>query len=149
MAEKRLTSYCGLYCLDCVPSNKCLFKTLNDFEEQLKAVNFEKYAQLKSDANSTFKKYNDFKAVLAEIGKLECKAPCRENGGIVNCKIRACALSKNFEGCWSCDVFKTCELLVPIKRIHPLLNFNLELIKNQGIDNWSTKRGKHYPWSIT
>jgi hypothetical protein len=147
MSEKRLTSYCGLYCLDCIPSNKCLFETLRVFEKQLDKVNFEKYAQLKSGANSTFKKYKDFTAVLNEIKKLECKATCRENGGIADCKIRACAISKNYEGCWNCRDFRTCELLLPIKEIHKLLDFNLELIKNQGIEYWSAKRGKHYSWS--
>jgi hypothetical protein len=147
MGEKRLTSYCGLYCLDCVPSNRCLFETVEKFENQLKKVGFEKYVQLKSNTNVTFKKYTDFLEVLTAIKNLECKAPCRENGGFVDCKIRSCAIGKDYEGCWECDDFKSCELLSPIKKIHPLLDYNLALIKSNGIDNWSAKRGKHYSWS--
>ena len=147
MAEKRLTSYCGLYCLDCVPSKKCLFENLEKFEQQLEEVELEKYVLLKSSSNSTFKKYPVFLEVLAEIKKLKCSAPCRENGGIADCKIRSCVISKKYEGCWECSEFKDCNLLFPIKKVHPLLNHNLEIIKTQGIDNWTAKRGKHYSWS--
>jgi hypothetical protein len=147
MDEKRLTSYCGLYCLDCIPSNKCLFETLKKFDDQLSKAEFEKYAKIKSNANASFKKYPEFLEVLNAIKHLECKAPCRENSGFVDCKIRSCAISKNYEGCWECADFKTCQLLLPIKKIHSLLDFNLELIKRKGVDNWSTERGKHYSWS--
>jgi hypothetical protein len=147
MSEKRLTSYCGLYCLDCIPSNRCLFEILKSFENQLKKTKFEKYAKVKSVANLTFKKYSDFQEVLTAIKNLECKAPCRENGGFVDCKIRSCAINKNYEGCWECGSFKSCELLSPIKKIHPLLDNNLGLIKHKGVDNWSPQRGKHYSWS--
>ncbi|MBE3035550.1 MAG: DUF3795 domain-containing protein, partial [Candidatus Atribacteria bacterium] len=102
---------------------------------------------LKSSSNSTLKKYTVFLEVLAEIKKLKCSAPCRENGGISDCKIRSCAIGKKYEGCWECSEFKDCKLLFPIKKVHPLLNHNLEIIKNQGIDNWTAKRGKHYSWS--
>ncbi len=147
MGEKRLTSYCGLYCLDCIPSNKCLFKALEKFENQLNKAEFAKYAQIKSGSNKTLKKYTDFLDVLSAIKNLECKAPCRENGGFVDCEIRSCAMNKNYEGCWECASFKNCKLLVPIKKIHPALSYNLALIKNKGVERWSAKRGKHYAWS--
>lgn len=60
MAEKRLTSYRGLYCLDCVPSKKCLFENLEKFQQQLEEVALEKYALLKSSSNPTFNKYPYF-----------------------------------------------------------------------------------------
>ena len=147
MKEKRLTSYCGLYCLDCIPSKQVLFEGLKTFEEQLSKLDFEKYAQIKAKKIPAFKKYSDFIEVLSAIKALECKAPCRENGGYVDCKIRSCAVGKNYEGCWDCADFKTCELLLPIKNVHVLLDDNLELIKNVGVENWASKRGKHYFWS--
>jgi len=147
MTEKRFTSFCGLYCLDCVPSNKRLFETLKEFNKSLEHVNFEKYTALKSEAIPIFKKYPEFLEVLKEIEKLECIGPCRENEDKAICKIRACAIDKKYEGCWECPCFKKCELLEPIKKIHPLLDYNLETIKKFGIDEWSKKRGKHYVWS--
>ncbi|MCW3996575.1 MAG: DUF3795 domain-containing protein [Candidatus Bathyarchaeota archaeon] len=147
MDNKKLTSYCGLYCLDCIPSNKRLFDTLRAFEEQLNRAGFEKYAQLKSGSNAVFKKYPQFKEVLGAIENLECKAPCRQGGGYADCKIRLCAQSKSYEGCWECSGYRNCDLLVPIKRVHPLLDYNLDLIKREGVCDWSKKRGKHYSWS--
>lgn len=147
MAEKRLTSYCGLYCLDCIPSKQCLFESLHKFEQELGRLEFEEYAQIKAEKIPEFKKYSDFLEVLSAIKSLECTTPCRENGGYADCKIRVCAIGKGYEGCWECSEFKDCKLLFPIKKVHPLLNHNLEIIKNQGIDNWTAKRGKHYSWS--
>jgi hypothetical protein len=147
MAEKKLTSYCGLYCADCIPSKQCLFESLQKFEQELGNLGFEKYAQLKAEKIPEFKKYSDFLEVLSAIKNLECKAPCRENGGYADCKIRSCAIGKGYEGCWECADFKNCELLLPIKEIHSLLDCNLALIKRKGVDNWSTERGKHYSWS--
>lgn len=147
MNEKRLTSYCGLYCLDCIPSKQTLFESLRIFEEHLSKLDFEKYAQVKANRNPAFKKYSDFMEVLSAIEALECKTPCRENGGYSDCKIRSCVVSKGYEGCWECSDFKTCELLLPLKKVHVLLDDNLELIKNEGVENWVCKRGKHYSWS--
>ncbi len=149
MSEKKLTSFCGLYCLDCIPSNKCFFEAVNKFEKSLAQINFENYAHLKSESIIAFRKYPEFKVVLREIKKLECKASCRENGGKVNCNIRNCAINKKYEGCWECNDFKNCNLLLPIKKVHPRLDYNLELIKKNGVENWVSKRGKHYEWSQT
>ncbi len=147
MTEKTLTSYCGLYCIDCIPSNRSLFEALKKFENQLNKVQFEKYAQVKSSTNTAFKKYADFYEVLTAIKNLECKAPCRENGDIFDCKIRSCAISKGYEGCWKCDDSKGCALLLQIKKVHVDLDHNLQLIRREGFENWSAKRAKHYPWS--
>jgi len=99
MTEKKLTSFCDLYCFDCIPSNKRLFETLKEFNKSLEHVNFEKYAALKSEAIPTFKKYSEFLEVLKEINKLECTGPCRENKDVAGCKIRVCVINKKYEGC--------------------------------------------------
>ncbi len=146
MKEKKLTSYCGLYCLDCIPSQKYFFKSLDTFKGELDKLEFEKYAQVKANKNPTFKKYSEFCEVLEAIKKLECIKPCRENGGYPDCKIRACAIKKNYQGCWECHEYKSCELLAPLKEVHAILDDNLDLIKQVGINNWSANRGKHYSW---
>ena len=36
-----LTAYCGLYCLDCIPSDKKLFITAGELQNHLKKRQFE------------------------------------------------------------------------------------------------------------
>ena len=38
--------------------------------------------------------------------------------------------------------YRNCELLTPLKELHPGLKNNLELIDKHGINKWSGKRGK-------
>ena len=143
--HRKYTAYCGLYCLDCIPSNKELFDLLDELESLLEEINFKKYAELKSKSNETFNNYSKFVEVLYEIKKLECRALCTEGGCKENCKIRECVKEKGYEGCWKCDDFKECELLDNLKDIHSI-EHNLEMIKENGIVNWADKRGKHYNW---
>ncbi|MBA7678894.1 hypothetical protein ES703_87173 [subsurface metagenome] len=143
--DKRYTSYCGLYCLDCIPSNKKLFSTIKELENLLADLQVGKYVEIKSKKNEIYKEYPKFIEVLQEIGKLESFAPCRE-GCKPNCKIRECVLNRNYEGCWECNNHRNCELLQPLKEIHPSLEYHLELIQKDGLENWSIKRRKHYLW---
>jgi len=55
--HKKYTAYCGLYCLDCIPSNEKLFKLIYELENLLEDVNFGKYAELKSKSNEIFNSY--------------------------------------------------------------------------------------------
>ncbi len=144
--DKKYTSYCGLFCLDCIPSNKRLFSTARDLAKLLSDVQFEKYAEIKAVKNKVFERYPELVELLHEIIKLECKAPCREGGGKAECKVRECALIRHYEGCWECDDYGKCELLGPLNKIHPNLKYHLELIRKEGPENWCIKRGKHYSW---
>lgn len=143
--HKKYTAYCGLYCLDCIPSNERLFYLLNELESLLEDVNFDKYAELKSKSNETFNYYPKFIEVLYEMKKLECTSVCSEDGCKEDCKIIECVKEKQYEGCWECDNFKDCKLLDHLKRIHPI-EHNLEMIREYGVDNWADKRGTHYNW---
>lgn len=143
--NKKYTAYCGLYCLDCIPSNKELFESLNELEILLEDIEFDKYAELKSKTNETFNDYSKFLYVLEEMKKLECTALCTEGGCKEDCKIRECVKEKQYEGCWECDDFNECELLDYLKGIHPI-EHNLKMIKEYGVENWADKRGKHYNW---
>ena len=143
--SNKYTAYCGLYCLDCIPSNKELFDILDELESLLREVNFKKYAELKSKSNEPFNDYPKFIEVLHEIQKLECTSLCTEGGCKENCKIRECVKEKDYEGCWECDDYKECELLEHLKGIHSI-EHNLEMITKYGVDDWANKREKHYNW---
>ena len=143
--NKKNTAYCGLFCPDCIPSNKRLFEVLNELENLLIELKFDKYAELKSKSNETFQNYSEFLNVLEEMKKLKCKMLCAEGGCKEDCKIRECVRNNQYEGCLECSDFKNCELLEYLKKIHPI-EYNLEMIKKYGIDKWDDKRGKHYIW---
>ena len=153
--ERRLTTYCGLYCKDCIPSRKELYNLAFKLEVLLLELGFDKYAALKAEqtywskANAVFGKYPQFVEVLRAIRGLECNNPCRQGGGWKEgrCEVRNCVLDKKLEGCWECPDFKSCKLLAPMLEFHPNLLYHLELIKREGIDNWADKRKGHYGWS--
>jgi hypothetical protein len=153
--DSRLTSYCGLYCRDCIPSHKELFSTAARLQELLDQLQFDKYAQLKAGqtywaaSNEVFKHYPEFAEVLQAIRGLECKSLCRDGGGWKGerCQVRNCAIGKKLNGCWECPDYKSCKLIEPLLKFHPNLEHHLELIKSEGVNNWSSKRKGHYPWS--
>lgn len=146
MTDAEYTAYCGLYCLDCIPSNRKFFAIARELQELLAELQFEEYAKLKAESNETFTSYPRFAQVLQEIIALECPGPCRAGGGKTNCSIRACVLSRNYEGCWECDSWEGCELLARLKGIHTNLEYHIGLIRKEGLGNWSAKRRRHYRW---
>jgi hypothetical protein len=147
MSEDRiLTSYCGLYCADCIPSRKDLFARVRELEGMLGELRFEKYAELKSSRHAAFRDYAGFLEVLRSIAKLECPAPCREGGGDPECAVRRCAVSGHRDGCWECGDYKTCEKPERLKGIHVNLERHLDLIRSEGVEAWAPGRGKHYSW---
>ncbi|MBN2039715.1 MAG: DUF3795 domain-containing protein [Spirochaetes bacterium] len=151
MSNREITAYCGLYCGDCIPSKKHLYKLANELDDLLTELKFENYAELKSKRSRTFDKYNDFIEVLREIKKLKCEpfcynGPVSELGCASDCAVRTCVLSKQINGCWECAENRDCSRLIYLKDFHPGLRHNLEMIREHGIDNWIEKRGKHYPW---
>lgn len=145
--DAELTAYCGLYCADCIPSNQSLFRAAGKLKDELDRSQFGNYAELKRVKNEVFEDYEAFKKVLSEIIKLECAAPCTNGGGPPNCRIRLCVRKKGLKGCWECSSFEGCELLEPLSLYHgDTPKFNLNLIKEYGVENWADRRGKHYLW---
>ncbi len=153
--DSRLTSYCGLYCKDCIPSRTDLFDLAARLEDALSELKFDRYAELKagqtywSESNAVFNDYRIFVKVLQAIRGLECPSICREGGGWKgeHCPVRNCAVEKGLNGCWDCAEYRTCKHLEPLLKFHPNLAHHLELIKNEGMDKWASKRRGHYPWS--
>lgn len=152
--DSLLTSYCGLYCKDCIPSQTEFYAVAARLQVLLEELQFVKYAGVKagqtywSEANSAFRYYPEFLAVLQAIKRLECPSVCREGGGYKGdrCEIKKCSIAKGFDGCWQCGDYQSCALLEPMKSFHPHLEEHLALIKTEGIDNWSKKRKGHYSW---
>lgn len=83
--NRDLTSYCGLCCADCIPSNDEFFQIVSRLEEMLGTLQFEHYAEHKSKRQPVFKEYRTFLSVLHQIKALQCSAPCRRGGGNPDC----------------------------------------------------------------
>ena len=79
--EETYTSYCGLYCGDCIPSNRRLFSLVRDLESELVELRFEEYAALKAGGDATFSDYGRFLKVLRAIRSLECRRRAGQAGG--------------------------------------------------------------------
>ena len=146
--DPNLTSYCGLCCIDCIPSDAALFTLLKSLDAKLQDIQFDQYAELKSESDEHFKEYSTFLAVLYQMRTLQCSRPCRSGGGKTRCTIRECAQGKGFSGCWECETRPDCSLLDRLRTVHPHIDHHLDLITEMGPDEWFEKRKEHYRWQV-
>jgi hypothetical protein len=141
------TSYCGLYCGDCIPRDKRVFLAVEELKKALDEVQFDQYAYLRSQSYGKLLDYPIFVRVLDEIEAIECKGPCATGGGKKVCIIRDCVKQNGYRGCWECAESSSCVKLARLKRFHAkTIEHNHEMIRLHGIENWADKREKHYPW---
>jgi len=140
-----LTSYCGLYCKDCIPSEHSLYVQIHSLKEHLESLKMDMYASYRTPQMPVLTKYPAFWLVLSELEQLECPSPCRKGGGKKDCTIRNCNQQKKLDGCWQCPDTDSCYKLKPLLDFHPNLRKHLSLIREKG-STWTEHREKHYPW---
>jgi hypothetical protein len=144
-----LTAYCGLYCGDCPRYRSKALGLARTLGDELQAMRFGEYVEVKSAFMKELGHYAEFLKVLDAIARLRCDTPCRAGGDgcLQACDIKVCVQAKNFEGCWQCDEFELCgkfESLEPFSSDIP--RENLRRIREYGIDRWAEHRGKFYAW---
>jgi hypothetical protein len=144
--DEKFTAFCGLCCIDCIPSNCGFFHLVHNLEEVLSDLQFDEYARLKAERNPVFSEYQTFIKVLKEIESLKCSRPCREGGGKPECEVRNCVLGKGYSGCWECSDRRTCTKLDSLRLIHSNLDYHLDLIGKYGPKSWFSERKAHYRW---
>jgi hypothetical protein len=147
--EIELTAYCGLYCGDCIRYRSKAIRLAEDLARELEEIKFAHYTDLKRTSVKEFEHYNEFCEVLDAIAKLQCDVPCRAGGDGCSqpCEIKKCAQLNNFQGCWECDGFETCEKFEFLKPFHgETPRENLRKMREYGLDRWVIHRGKCYPW---
>ena len=144
--NEKYTAFCGLCCIDCIPSNHEFFNIVQNIEEMLSDLQFDEYAKLRARNSPIFEEYPTFIKVLKEIESLKCPVPCREGGGKPECEIRNCVQGKSHLGCWECIDRYTCTKLDSLRLIHLNLDYHLDLIGKYGPNNWFSKRKVHYRW---
>jgi hypothetical protein len=144
--DEKFTAFCGLCCIDCIPSNRDFFHLVHNLGEALSVLQFDEYAWLKAERNPVFSEYPTFIKVLKEIESLKCPGPCREGGGKPECEVRKCVRGNGYPGCWECKDRRTCTKLDSLRLVHPNLDYHLDLIGKYGPKNWISKRKVHYRW---
>jgi hypothetical protein len=148
-SEAELTAYCGLYCGDCIRFRSKTTQLAKNLMTELQAVQFDKYAEVKSTAVKKLEHYDECIQVLDAIVKLGCDTPCKAGGeGCVQpCEVKSCVESKHLGGCWECDGLETCDKFEFLKPVHgDTTKANLRKIKEYGLDGWAKHRNKFYSW---
>ena len=135
--DKSLLAYCGLYCGDCF-NYKCeIADQARDLRKKLRETKFDIIAQGLSKYFKDFQNYDVCYQVLGAMVRLRCKRACHGGGGNPACKIRICCQNKNFQGCWECVEFETCNKLDFLKPIHKDANLkNLRKLRKKGVDSF-------------
>ncbi len=148
--QVELTAYCGLYCGDCLRYRSKVMDLARNLGNELQAVQFGRYAEVKSAFEKKFGDYSTFHEVLGAIAHLRCDIPCRSGGDgcLQPCDIKGCVLSKNLAGCWECKEFEVCGKFQFFKVFHgDAAKKNLRKINKFGLDKWAEHREKFYVWS--
>lgn len=148
-SPRRNTTYCGLWCGDCIPGDHTLFALARALKQHLEQVGFRHYADYKAAKVPAFLDYSAFEAVLTALEDVHCTRTCYEGpsskaGCAQNCRLRSCALCKGLDGCWACPDFESCAQIADMRQLHPDILDNLRTIRRVGIGHWASQRGKHY-----
>lgn len=147
--EIELTGYCGLYCGDCIRYKGRFADLAGDLRNELKQIEFEKYAKVKSKSVKELRNYKEFCEILEVLTGLQCNNACRYGGcPTFSCKIIECCRIKGYQGCWECSNFEKCEEFEFLKPFHGDLPLkNLKKIKKFGLDKWTDHRERYFVWS--
>ncbi len=150
MDSKQKTAYCGIYCPDCIRYNNKFDTYARQLRDELKNIEFHKYAEIETPFGANFHKYKEFTEVLNALSNAQCDKPCRVGGGCSGtpCKIMECCISNHYEGCWECAELDECDkfdILEP--RCGQMPKNNIKKIKKYGVQKWSETRDKFYIWS--
>ncbi|MDA3789721.1 MAG: DUF3795 domain-containing protein [Desulfobacula sp.] len=149
MNSKNETAYCGIYCQDCMHfKNKYSVYAQKLFDE-LKELEFDKYAEINSGFRANFKDYSIFSDILKSLADIKCNNSCRVGGGCSGnpCKIMECCVSRGYEGCWECTELEECNKFKILETLcGEMPKNNVRKIKEHGIQNWVNLRDKFYIW---
>ncbi len=149
---KELVAYCGLYCKDCIRYQNSIMEQAQVLLDALTESNFESYATIKKNTNSTFENYDRFIEVLRGIAQLQCAYSCRVADGCpsFDCQILRCCREKGYEGCWECKQLDACDKFEFLKALHgDTPEKNCSLIRQHGL--WKLEDGRYpfYVWDTS
>lgn len=136
-------AYCGLYCGDCVIRKGRLAALAQELRRQMKKPEFVKLAaglpEIKPQLFKGLTETERCLQVLDSMTHLDCERVCHSDGGGQACAIRRCCQRNGYAGCWDCDEFERCEILVSIDPVHKDAHRkNIRMIRQKGIDGFLT-----------
>ncbi len=138
-----LTSYCGLYCGDCVFGKGTVPDLARDLRKELRDSRFEKVAEVIPFMD--LEAYQTAYEFMGQMVKMRCKG-CRGGSRSKFCHIAQCAQKNELEGCWECEDFASCEKLEFLVPVHGDGHLkNLRKIRKDGVDAWA--EGKRWWYS--
>lgn len=106
---QNLIAYCGLDCAECFGYKMTVSEAAKGLRREMRAAKLKEVWQ----DIPFLGEYGTFKKSLDGLAMLRCTKTCRGGGGNPWCKIRKCCQKKEFNGCWECADFETCNKLVP------------------------------------
>jgi hypothetical protein len=122
---------------------------LGEHFELSENLSWEKFGQY----FEAFKYMPEFMKVLDCIITMQCKFTCQEVdgcsfGGITSeCEALKCIKAKKYSGCWQCEEFETCDKLQLLKKNYGyVIEENLKIIKEKGINAVESHGNKYYTW---
>jgi hypothetical protein len=130
-----LTSYCGLYCGDCVFGRGTVPDLARDLRKELREARFDKVAEVIPFMD--LEAYQNAYEFMGQLVKMRCKG-CRGGSRSKFCHIAQCVQKNELEGCWECGEFASCEKLEFLVPVHGDGHLkNLRKIRKEGIDAWA------------
>ena len=79
-------------------------------KEILKAIEISKLDEWKDEVLDGSFNYDDFKKGLIWFSKNMYCEGCKNGGGIKDCQIRKCVISKGLNSCLDCELRNNCKL---------------------------------------
>lgn len=135
--DKKLLTYCGLYCGTCFGHKGDVPDLARDLRKLLRKYKFDKIA--KAIPFKEFKEYEKGYQLLSGLVRLRCKG-CRGGMRSKFCEIAKCCLKKEHEGCWKCSEFEKCKKLKFLEIVHKDAHIkNLKQIKKFGVKGYLSK----------
>jgi hypothetical protein len=100
-----------------------------------------------------FKDIIKFMSTLDSIIGLQCKNTCQEASGCSftgethKCGALECIIEKEYKGCWECSEYRGCDKLSFLRNSYgKVIEENLNLIKEKGIDAVESRGNEYYAW---
>ena len=127
--DGNLIGYCGLDCAECFGYKMTISEAAKSLRREMRAAKLKEAWQDIPFLGD----YEAFKKSLDGLAMLRCTKACRGGGGNPWCKIRKCVQKKEYDGCWQCADFETCNNLVEryVKKIRKIVKAESARAKSQ------------------
>ena len=148
---KNQIGYCAIWCGSCVVGNGTLKELTKRYEHIIGGYGVDEWGAEDQGFDG-----REFMKTLQSIQNIPICRGCLKGGGAPNCKIRACASSKQLADCTECKAFMTCEHREALRKVRSgALNVGM-LVKTakdsadqqQLVQEWTVEIKNRFPNGI-